>query len=68
MHDEDRVDGQEQAEQQAIEEGLVIGDNQQARVIEIGLAGHHLDAKQQPGQAAQQRQQQGTQHQQFSFR
>jgi hypothetical protein len=37
-------------------------------VIEISLPRRHFDAKKQPGQAAQQRPQQGTQHQQFSFR
>jgi hypothetical protein len=67
MDDEYRVDRQEQADQQAIEKGLVIGDNEQALVRKISLAQLNFDAKQQPGQAAQQRPQKLA-HQQFSFR
>jgi hypothetical protein len=31
MHHKHRVEGQEQAEQQAVEEGFMIGDHQQPR-------------------------------------
>lgn len=55
MDDEYRINRQEEADQQAIEKGFVIGDNEQMRVRKIGLAQLNIDAKQQAGQAAQQR-------------
>lgn len=66
MHHENRVDGQEEAEQQAIEKGLVVGHDEQALVLEISLPGANLDAEQQAAQAAQQRAQEWAEHQPFS--
>ena len=67
MNDENRVDGQEQTEQQAVEEGFMIGDDEQALMREIGLPKADVNTEQLSGQAAQQRPQYLA-HQVFSLR
>ena len=45
MHDEDRIDRHHQTDQQAVDERLVIGHNQRARVVERRCVAEQLDTE-----------------------
>jgi hypothetical protein len=55
VDDEGGVEGEEEAEEHPIKEGLVIGNDQQPLVLDRGPLPLDCDPKQQPEQEAQQK-------------
>ncbi|MFD1692578.1 hypothetical protein ACFSHR_16790 [Azotobacter chroococcum] len=53
MHHEHRIHRQEHAEQQAVEEGFVVGDDQRARIAEDVAVALDLDPKEDLEEQAQ---------------